>query len=80
MNLFHFNRCSLPKKFVEKQKLNFDVIGTSKSRIMKNEFLINGINLEKYFYESCPTGFLAGGPVIYINNHLSYKAKSDLCI
>ena len=51
-----------------------------KSRIKKNNYPINSINLKDYSYESCHAESSAGGTLLYISNHLSYKTRSDLCI
>ena len=86
MNLFDINTCSLPKNIEEleclinKTKIDFDIIGISESRIKKNNCPINSINLKSYSYESCSTESSAGGTLLYINNHLSYKTRSNLCI
>ena len=42
-------------------KLHFDVIGISESRIKKDKSPINNINLEGYCYKSCPTESSVGG-------------------
>ena len=42
-------------------KLDFDVIGISELRIKKDHSPINNINLEGYFYKSCPTESSVGG-------------------
>ena len=36
--------------------------------------------MKGYSYESCPTESSAGGTLLYISNHLSYKPRNDLCI
>ena len=84
-NLYHINICYLPKNIekleylLDKTKIDFDVIGISESRIKKNKSPINSINLKDYPYESCPTES-AGGILLYISNHLSYKPRNVLCI
>ena len=83
MSLFHINTCSLSKNieeleyFINKTKIDFDMLVISESRIKKNNCLISSINLKDYSYESCPTESSAGGTVLNISNHLSYKARSD---
>ena len=86
MSLFHINTYSLPSNIEElqylldKTKIDFDIIGISESRIKKDKSPINSINLKSYSYESCPTESSAGGTLLYISNHLSYKPRNDLCI
>ena len=86
MSLFHINTCSLHKNIEEREylldktKIDFDVIGISESRIEKDKAQINSINLKAYSHESCPTESAAGGSLLYISNHLSYKPRNDLCI
>ena len=60
--------------------MHFDVIGISESRIKKNNCSKNSINLKDYSYESCLMESSAGGTLLYISNHLSYKTRCDLCI
>ena len=43
--------------FLGKSKSGFAVGAISKSRTVKNNFLINSINLKDYSYQSCPTSF-----------------------
>ena len=35
--------------------------------------------MKGYSYESCPMEYSAGGTLLYISNHLSYKHRNDLC-
>ena len=82
--LFHLNTCSLLKNFEELEYLldstnfNFDVIAISETRITKNKAQINHIDLTNYSYEHCPTESSAGGTLLYIRNHLSYKTGNDV--
>ena len=86
MNLFHINTCYLSKiieelkYLLDKTKIGFDVIGISKSRIIKGKSPIYKINLKGYSHESRPTESAAGGTLLYISNNLSYKPRNDLCI
>lgn len=52
----------------------------SESKIIKNKQLIVEINLPDYSFEFCPTESSAGGTLLYIGNHLSYKVRKDLSI
>ena len=38
------------------------------------------MNFPDYTYEFCPTESSAGGTLLYIRNHLSYKLRKDLSI
>ena len=86
LSLFHLNKCSLSKNFenleylLHSTNLNFDVIAISETRITKNKAQINHIDLINYSYEYCPTEPSAGGTLLYIRNHLSYKTRNDLNI
>ena len=42
--------------------------------------LINNLNLNKYSFVFTPTETYAGGTLLYIANHLSYKCHNDLNI
>ena len=86
LSLFHINTCSLSKNIEEieylinKTKIGFHVIGISESRIKRDNCPISNINLKNYSYEFCLTESSAGGTLLYISNHLSYKTRSDFCI
>ena len=83
LDLFYINTCSLfdnieeLEYLINRTKIDFDVTGISESRIKKNNCPINSINLKDYSYEFCPTESSAGGTLICISNHLSYKTRSD---
>ena len=55
-------------------------IAISETRITKNKAPINHIDLTNYSYQHCPTESSAGGTLLYIRNHLSYKTRNDLNI
>ena len=86
LSLFHLNTCSLSKNFedfeylLDSTNFKFDVIAISETRITKNKAQINHIDLTNYSYEHCPTESSAGGTLLYIRNHLSYKTRNDLNI
>ena len=86
LTLFHINTYSLPKNIAEfqyllnKTKTDFNVIDISESRIKKDKYPTDSINLKGYSYESCTTESASGGTLLYISNHLSYKPRNDLCI
>ena len=58
----------------------FDIIATSQIRITKKLCFISNLNLNNYFYEFTLTETSAGGTLLYIANHLSYKCCYDLNI
>ena len=84
LSLFHINACSLNKNFDDLQHLfsctekNFDIIAISEARITKQVSLLNNLNLNNYSFEFTPTETSAGGTLLYIANHLSYKCHNDL--
>ena len=84
--LFHINVCSLNKNFNELEHLlsctnkNFDVIAISETRITKNISLTNNLTMNNFSFEFTPTESSAGGTLLYIANHLSYKPHLDLNI
>ena len=85
LSLFQINACSLSKNFDDLQhllsctKIFFDIIAVSKT-ITKNVSLLNNLNLNNYSFEFTPTETCAGGTLLYIANHLSYKCRNDLNI
>ena len=85
LSLFHINACSLNKNFDDLQNLsctqkNFDIIAISETRVTKNISLLNNLNFNNYSFEFTPTETSAGGTLLYIANHLSYKCRNDLNI
>ena len=86
LSLFHINVCSFNKNFNDLQhllsctKTKFDIIAISETRITKQVSLSNNLNLNNYSFEFTPTETSAGGTLLYIANHLSYKCRNDLNI
>ena len=86
LSLFHINACSLNKNFDDLQHLlsctkkNVDIIVINETRITKQVSLLNNLNLNNYSFEFAPTETSAGGTLLYIANHLSYKCRNDLNI
>ena len=86
LSLFHINACSLNKNFDDLQHLLnctknfFDIIAISETRITKQVSLLNNLNLNNYSFEFTPTETSAGGTLLYIAKHLSYKCCNDLNI
>ena len=83
LSLFHINACSLNKNFDDLQhllsctKTKFDIIAISETRITKQVSLLNNLNLNNYSFEFTATETSAGGTLLYIANHLSYKCCND---
>ena len=84
LSLFHINACSLNKNFDDLQHLlsctkkKFDIIAISETRTTEQVFLLNNLNLNNYSFEFYSIS--AGGTLLYIANHLSYKCRNDLNI
>ena len=57
-----------------------DIILVSETRITRNVSLLNNLNLDNYYFEFTLTETCAGGTLLYIANHLSYKCRNDLNI
>ena len=85
LSLFHVNARSLNKNFDDLQhllsctKTKFDIIAISETRITKQVSLSNNLNFN-YSFEFTTTETSAGGTLLYIANHLSYKCRNDLNI
>ena len=58
----------------------FNIIAISETRVTKNISLLSNLNLNNYPFEFTPTETSAGGTLLYIANHLSYKCRNDLNI
>ena len=85
LSLFHINACSLSKNFDDLQHLlsctkKNDIIAVRETRITKKVSLLNNMKLKNYSFEFTPTETCAGGTLLYIANHLSYKCCNDLNI
>ena len=85
-SLLHINAWSLSRIIEDLQflldstQICFDVIAIPETRIVKNIFTVNDINLTNYNYKYCPTESSTGVTLLYIGNNLSYKPRNDLCI
>ena len=81
LSLFHTNTCSLSKNFDDLQYLLsctknfFDITAVRETRITENISLLNDLNLNNCSFEFTPIETCAGGTLLYIANHLSYKCK-----
>ena len=86
LTLSHINACSLNTNFDAFDHLLkctnkvFDIIAVSETRITKQTSLTTNINLKNYAIEFTPTESSAGGTLIYITSHLSYKLHPDFNI
>ena len=86
LSLFHINACSLNKHFDDLQHLlsctkkDFDIIAIRETRITKQVSLLNNLNPNNYSFDFTRTETSAGGTLLYIANHLSYKCRNDLNI
>ena len=86
LSLLHINSYSLKKNFDELQhllsctKTKFDIIAISETRITKEVSLSNNLNLNNYSFELTPTEASAGGTLLYIANHPSFKCLNVLNI
>ena len=60
--------------------MNFDVIAISQTRITKSISLANNLTMNNFPFEFTPTESSAGGTLLYVSNHLSYKPRLDLNI
>ena len=84
--LLHINACSLNKNLDDLDHLLkctnkvFDIIAVSETRITKQTSLTSNINLKNYAIEFTPNESSAGGSLLYIASHLSYKPRPDLNI
>ena len=84
LSFFHTNACSLNKSFDDLVCLRkcsnktFDILAVSETRISKKTSVISNVNLNNYSFESTPTESSAGGTMLYISNHLSYKPRTNL--
>ena len=84
LSLFRINACSLNKNFDDLQHLLkctnkiFDIVAVSETRIVEKTSLTSNINLDNYSFGFTPTESTAGGTLLYIANHLTYKSRSDL--
>ena len=86
-NLFHsfISMFVLCKKFFDnfhillnELNINLDIIAITKSHIRENLLCTINIQLLNYSIEHTPTEASAGGALLYINNRLSYKPRSNL--
>ena len=86
LSLFHINACSLSKNFDDLQHLqsctnkNVDIIAITETWITKNVSIANNLDIKNYSTEFTRTESSAGGTLLYIANHLSYKSRQDLNI
>ena len=86
LSLFHLNNCSLSRNIdnfghlIQSTKTDFDIKSVAESNTTKNKLPPIDISIPNYSYKFCPTQANAGGTLIYIRNHVSYKTRNDLKI
>ena len=54
------------------------IIEISETRITKQVYLLNNLNLNNYSFEFISSETSAGGTFFYIANHLSYKCRNNI--
>ena len=59
---------------------NLDIIANTETRITKNVSITNNLNTKNYSIEFTLIESSAGGTLLHIANHLSYKSRQDLNI
>ena len=85
-NTLNLNISSLPYNFDQLEtllttlKVEFDILGITKSRLKTGNQPINNIDLKGYVVESTPTDASCGGALLYINKNINYKLRKDLKI
>ena len=70
-------KCMYLQYLLSCTKTKFDIITISETRITRQVSLLNNLNLNNYSFEFTPTETSAGGTLLYIANHLSYKCPND---
>ena len=86
LSFFHINACSLSRNFDDLQHLLsctnkiFDIIVINETRIKENVSITSNLSIKNYSIEFTPTESSAGGTLLYIANHLSYKPRQGLNI
>ena len=84
LNIFHQNISSLSLHLNElitiliNYEQTFDILGITETRIRKQSFPINNIDLEGYNYEQTKTESKCGGTLLYIKKGIDYKLRTDL--
>ena len=85
-SFFHLNISSLTFHFDEllvltaENKLNFDFLGISETRLKLNRNSLNPISMPGYNIEHTPTESSNGGTLLYIKQGINYKLRKDLQI
>ena len=86
ISFFHLNISSLTFHFEElivlmaENKLNFDFLGISETRLKLNRNSLNPISMPGYNIEHTPTESSNGGTLLYIKQGINYKLRKDLQI
>ena len=86
LSFLHLNIASLQahidelKILLQLLNFEFDVIGISETKLIKNEEPVINISLPNYTYVHTPSEAQKGGTLLYISNRLTYKLREDLQI
>ena len=61
-------------------EIKTDIIAITETRITKNDCIKSNLSIKNYSFEFTPSESSAGGTLLYIANHPSYKPCQDLKI
>ena len=59
-------------------KLNFDFLGTSETRVKLNRNYLNPTSMPGYKVEHKTTEYSNGGTLLYVKQGIKYKSRKDL--
>ena len=85
-SLLHVNTRSLSKNFdqlltvLSGSKINFDVIGISKTKQKTGMGFLVNVDINNYFMYTQPSKLASGGVAIYVNDKLDHSRVEDMCI
>ena len=74
---FHFDELLV---LMAENKLNFDFLGISETRLKLNRNSLNPISIPSYNTEHTPTEPSNGGTLLHIKHGINYKLRKDLQI
>ena len=86
LSVFHLNISSLQahieelKILLELLEFEFDIIGISETKLLKDEQPVTDISLSNYTLVHTPTEATKGGTLLYISNRINFKPRQDLQI
>ena len=84
LSVFHLNIASLQAHIEELKILlqllsfEFDIIGITETKLIKDEEPVIDISLKNYSYVHTPSEANKGGTLLYISNKLNYKPRTDI--